>query len=57
MLSSRGTTPHGNASWCLLAGIRGGAAALPAGPHAPGGLSGEELLQQPTHRAAREPPG
>lgn len=47
----------GNSSWCLLAGVGGGAAALPAGPHPPGGLPGEEFLQQPTHRAAGEPPG
>lgn len=47
----------GNSSWCLLAGVRGGAAALPAGAHPPGGLSGEAFLQQPTHRAAGEPPG
>lgn len=47
----------GNASWCLLAGVGGGEAALPAGPHPPGGLSGEEFLQQPTHCAAGEPPG
>lgn len=47
----------GNSSWCFLAGVGGGAAALPAGPHSPGGLSGEEFLQQPTHRAAGEPPG
>lgn len=51
-----GTTPWGNTSWYLLAGIGGGAAALPAGPHPAGGLSGEEFLQQPTHRAARESP-
>lgn len=48
---------RGDSSWCVLAGIGGGAAALHAGPHPPGGLSGEEFLQQPTHRAVGEPPG